>query len=369
MARAILSPVITNILVGPEEVKFSIHKALLCERTEYFRKAYNTSFKEAQEHLFRFADIDHAVFQTFVRWLYTSEIFLGPSDESPLQLVNASGSNAGSDDSSYVGGSEASEWEDEDEDDEDDDDGDANEVDWSDDDMAYYEEMSQERKQIWDLIQFDGEASQLDVYRLQVILELTEGCFQYEQYRQKWQDILEDKLRDEEGDTSQEAIAEGSTTFTKLIDLYIVADRLQVPELQDMAITHLHNERYRRSRLDREDNLPTFENVSRAFDNVADTSPLRTWLVDVFAYDWDPVTDSTEQIAAREHLPGDFLMEMTLHNTSRLQHPGKSDVPIFDLDLCYYHQHRTWAEVKACREARGKDPNDGILSCQDFQGN
>ena len=86
---------------------------------------------------------------------------------------------------------------------------------------------------------------------------------------------MEDKKR--KLDRSSEAPANdgGNDHFTLLLNHYIIADRFGVRDLRVAVINHLQNERDCRKEIPRVENLPSFEDVSRAFDNLRTTSPLR----------------------------------------------------------------------------------------------
>lgn len=365
--RLLLDAQITCILVGPDKQKFSVHKALLCDRTEYFRSAYNTGLKEAQEHLFTVEDIESAIFAVFVTWLYTSDIFLSPSWASPLQLEREAGSSTRSIEGPHIDDSEPRCSEDDDADDEDYE----NDEVWpeysDDDEPPELEDGSLERQKIWCLIRFNGEAIDLDTHGLEVLLKLTEDQPHHGEYRSKWEQILVDKQNaiNQNADEGPEG-HQPKSLFTTLIELYILADRFGAQALRIKIITHLHDQRRRQKKIRAVASLPTFHDVARAFENLLPSSPLRFWLIDVFAYDWDPTADTATQVADRELLPKDFLIPVLTLNSSRLQHPGTMETPPFDLDLCYYHQHETWEELKACREERGKGTEEGLIHPGDF---
>jgi hypothetical protein len=49
------------IEIGPEHKKYYVHRALLIQYSEYFRKALQGPWKEAQNGVVRLEDIDHRV--------------------------------------------------------------------------------------------------------------------------------------------------------------------------------------------------------------------------------------------------------------------------------------------------------------------
>jgi hypothetical protein len=46
--------------IGSDRVKYCVHKALLVHHSEYFRKALQGPWKEAEEGVFRLPDIEPA---------------------------------------------------------------------------------------------------------------------------------------------------------------------------------------------------------------------------------------------------------------------------------------------------------------------
>ena len=49
MVLRLLGEKFVVIYVGPKKTKFSLHENLLCDKSEYFRRAFRSGFKEAQE--------------------------------------------------------------------------------------------------------------------------------------------------------------------------------------------------------------------------------------------------------------------------------------------------------------------------------
>ncbi|KAF1849865.1 uncharacterized protein K460DRAFT_411672 [Cucurbitaria berberidis CBS 394.84] len=62
------------IEVGPERKKYYLHKALLVHHSDYFRKALEGPWTEAQEGVIKLEDIEPAVVNWFVHWLYTGTL-------------------------------------------------------------------------------------------------------------------------------------------------------------------------------------------------------------------------------------------------------------------------------------------------------
>ncbi|KAF9693742.1 hypothetical protein EKO04_008147 [Ascochyta lentis] len=60
--------------VGSERVKYYVHKALLEEHSEYFKRALNGPWKEAEEKVVCLDDVECRTFEVFVDWLYTRKL-------------------------------------------------------------------------------------------------------------------------------------------------------------------------------------------------------------------------------------------------------------------------------------------------------
>jgi hypothetical protein len=79
------------ISVGPEHKRYLIHKALLTKQSEYFDRAFNGSFKEANEQAIHFEEESPAAFDLLVGWLYQNHI---PVIERSFGQVKTSIANA-----------------------------------------------------------------------------------------------------------------------------------------------------------------------------------------------------------------------------------------------------------------------------------
>ena len=76
---------VVSIYVGEERKRFVVHKDLLTSQSEYFDKALNGNFKEAEENAIYFKEDDPVVVGYFVTWLYRGVIpeALGGSSNGP----------------------------------------------------------------------------------------------------------------------------------------------------------------------------------------------------------------------------------------------------------------------------------------------
>ena len=57
--------------VGPKQIRYAIHKGLLCSRSDYFKAALTGNFSEAADQVVTSDDEDPDTLRTFNAWLYT----------------------------------------------------------------------------------------------------------------------------------------------------------------------------------------------------------------------------------------------------------------------------------------------------------
>lgn len=84
LGRSLLEEIV-EIKVGPLDKTFKVHKGLLCEKASYFKTVYQSpgDWKEKREGLI-LKDVDPAIFQHFVLWLYFGTII---DDDETIQSV------------------------------------------------------------------------------------------------------------------------------------------------------------------------------------------------------------------------------------------------------------------------------------------
>lgn len=128
-----------------------------------------------------------------------------------------------------------------------------------------------------------------------------------------------------------------------LVKLYIFCDKYDVPQLQrqclDAMFRHINDE----------DQLPSLEYVSLAFDSLEDEDPLCRMFVDAYCYWSDGACWVIEHV---HNLPFTFLAK-TLCQYSEFTHGGRdlTDTP----NLCNYHVHATVEERIECEKKTEKD--------------
>jgi hypothetical protein len=65
---------IVNLFVGPERKRYAIHKNLLTKESDYFDKALNGAFKEAEDQSIDLPEESPATVDLLVGWLYQDKI-------------------------------------------------------------------------------------------------------------------------------------------------------------------------------------------------------------------------------------------------------------------------------------------------------
>ena len=68
-----------NIFVGPKRKRYHVHKALLCDRSEYFRAMFQGGYKETEEKEVFLVDEDTSAIELFITWIYGASL-KGPTD-------------------------------------------------------------------------------------------------------------------------------------------------------------------------------------------------------------------------------------------------------------------------------------------------
>ncbi|KAN0122693.1 hypothetical protein V8E51_001019 [Hyaloscypha variabilis] len=78
---------LVTITVGRKFKPFIVHKKLLCDRCEFFSKAFNSGFREGKTGVIDFPDVDHDVMFAFCCWLYYD--FKLPDSEEKASAASA----------------------------------------------------------------------------------------------------------------------------------------------------------------------------------------------------------------------------------------------------------------------------------------
>jgi hypothetical protein len=65
---------IVSIYVGPKRKKFTVHKKLICQASDFFSKGFTEGLQEAQENSMHLPEDDPNAFTLFIDWIYRSKI-------------------------------------------------------------------------------------------------------------------------------------------------------------------------------------------------------------------------------------------------------------------------------------------------------
>jgi hypothetical protein len=76
-----------TLIVGQEKKAYTLHKDLLCFYSDYFRAAFNGSFKEATERKLELPNIEPSLFEVFQVWLYTRDLQGPPENFRRYQFL------------------------------------------------------------------------------------------------------------------------------------------------------------------------------------------------------------------------------------------------------------------------------------------
>ncbi|KAH7345949.1 hypothetical protein BKA66DRAFT_576754 [Pyrenochaeta sp. MPI-SDFR-AT-0127] len=77
-SAAARQPILIVVEVGTTKTKYYVHRSLLIEHSEFFKKALSGQWKEAQEGVVTVDDVDCSTFDIFVNWMYTQRL---PEDD------------------------------------------------------------------------------------------------------------------------------------------------------------------------------------------------------------------------------------------------------------------------------------------------
>lgn len=75
-----------KIYVGPKRKRWVVHKDVICERSDYFRKAFTGSWKEAEKSRIYLHEDDPKVFGHFIDWIYGKSLACYKQHENPADI-------------------------------------------------------------------------------------------------------------------------------------------------------------------------------------------------------------------------------------------------------------------------------------------
>jgi len=83
MQLSVFGTDIVTIYVGPKRKAFVFHKKLLCDRSDFFSKGFNSGFKESIEGVMYLPTEKPEVFDSMVNFIYRDTLSIFPSKEYP----------------------------------------------------------------------------------------------------------------------------------------------------------------------------------------------------------------------------------------------------------------------------------------------
>ena len=322
------SPIVSvSLKVGDNLETFQLHRDLLCRESLYFRKAFNGSFRESEIKSSTLQDVRTDDFRIFAAWLYSGRLCFVPQTEGQEMSDESKGKDEAEDEKALSATIEIplfAEW--------------ANSA----------ATMSPVKPAASDL---NGPL------RLPVVVQ--PGIDIVTTPQDQSDPIKEDE--EPERNISDRPI---TWTWRMLVNLYILGDRLDVPQFR-IDVIDIMGERLFES-------LPFLPDVEHAFDNLPKSSPLLTFLIHAFAH-YEIFAQEPE---AYESLPPEFLVGIIRTNAQRLPRSlctacykdAVALVENYDIDvgfvskeedgapmhqdICHYHEHRNDEERAMCQRRR-----------------
>jgi hypothetical protein len=132
-------------------------------------------------------------------------------------------------------------------------------------------------------------------------------------------------------------------TYNCLLELYIFADAHETRLLRNDVMTAIHY------LAERSRTYLGFEQVSRAFDTLPQTSTMCRYLVASNTYHWHPDGPWSKKFPPSDTLPSAFLLGIMTVNSRRANSPNDDDLVHRMFQICAsFHEHDNDAERKQC---------------------
>jgi hypothetical protein len=81
------SGIMVKIYVGQDKESWVLHQEVICERSEFFRKAFTGGFHESEKKEIYLEEEDPRMFGHFVNWLYGKKLYCHKDHANPSEIT------------------------------------------------------------------------------------------------------------------------------------------------------------------------------------------------------------------------------------------------------------------------------------------
>lgn len=315
-----------TIEVGEEKEHFVVHQSFLCVKSPYFDKALSGSFQEATTRFIRLPEISPILFRIFVAWLYHGSLSYlplpGRTIDEDFKSLEVTEENL---EQSFVPEHKVQD--------------DASDTESDRDDSADNTVRTSS-----DAVVVDDSGSDT--------ASATESVEEPASSAIEHLHCLEDDPT--------------SWSYHVLIQLYVLADYFQIRELKADCLDALVHARRKQT------NRIQWTDIKYIYNETPADSPLRKYVVHEVVYREAFIEDGSSYAG----MPAEFLAAALVASSRRLpvklcsncykealevtpvsesQHDerhSQEDLPPYETDLCFYHEHPDDEEREACRLRR-----------------
>ncbi|KAF2491103.1 hypothetical protein BU16DRAFT_621758 [Lophium mytilinum] len=142
----------------------------------------------------------------------------------------------------------------------------------------------------------------------------------------------------------------GRLQYRGIIELYILGDKYQIPKLRKYVIDHIFQSLTTSLEL-----LPSPGAIARAYEFLPETSPMRKFMLDIFARRFTPyyITRAKKMNKNPSCLQNEFLIEALIKIADNTKAINQNQRSTLKLKLCDYHEHADDKERKQCEQSHG----------------
>jgi hypothetical protein len=81
------------VLVGPDEVAFTVHENFICAKPKFFQAACRKEWSKGAQKLIRLPEVEPGVFRSYLNWVYTGDLAVDSTKDDPVNPKNTKYSN------------------------------------------------------------------------------------------------------------------------------------------------------------------------------------------------------------------------------------------------------------------------------------